>query len=330
LADAVIVGRISVDLYPEQTGPLEEVSSFAKSVGGTAANVAVAAARLGVDADLVTGVGDDPFGSYLRGALQDFGVGTQFVHVDPVLRTPLAFAELDPPESPGLLFYRAPSAPDLQLELAEDDARVAAFVNARVGWVTGTGLSVSPSVGATLALLEARAVKLRAAAGAGPRACGTTVIDLDWRPMLWPDPSQAQERLTRALAHATVGVGNREEISIATGVSIDGEPEQLADAVLAAGPSVAIVKCGEDGTYAKWRRSWADEPAGEIFVLPTPVPVICGLGAGDAFGGALVEGIVSGRVIGDTIRRASLAGAIVASRLACADAMPTEQELESA
>lgn len=323
MADAVIVGRISVDLYPEQTGPLADVSTFAKSVGGTAANVAVAAARLGVDVDLITGVGDDQFGAYLRGALTGFGVGTQFVHTDPVLRTPLAFAELDPPESPGLLFYRAPSAPDLQLELTDNDARVAAFVNARIGWVTGTGLSVSPSVGATLALLEARAVKLSAAAG-------TTVIDLDWRPMLWPDQSMAQERLTRALAHATVGVGNREEISIATGVSIDAEPEQLADAVLAAGPSVAIVKCGEDGTFAKWRDSWADEGAGEIFVLPTPVPVVCGLGAGDAFGGALVEGIVSGRLIGDTIRRASLAGAIVASRLACADAMPTQHELESA
>lgn len=315
---AVIMGRIGVDLYPQQEGPLEYVTSFAKSVGGTAANVAVAAARLGISVDLITAVGDDQFGEYLVRALRGFGVGTDLISTDQVLRTPLAFAELDPPESPGLLFYRSPSAPDLQLVTRAGDARTTGFAEADLAWVTGTGLSVEPSRATTMGLLETRG------------RASTTVFDLDWRPMLWPDAAEAPQRYRAALRHCSIAVGNREEVSIATGLPATSDPDVLAQALLDLGPDVAVVKLGGEGTYAQWKRSWSpgDERDGSLTVPVTPVEVVCGLGAGDAFGGSLVEGIVRGRTIAETLARASKAGAIVAGRLACADAMPTPDELD--
>ena len=112
--DLLTMGRISVDLYPEQIDvKLEDVSTFAKSLGGSPTNVAVAAARLGASAAVITKVGDDPFGVYCRRALREFGVDDAFVGVHPTLRTPLAFCEIHPPDDFPLLFYREPKAPDL-------------------------------------------------------------------------------------------------------------------------------------------------------------------------------------------------------------------------
>ena len=111
--ELLTVGRVSVDLYPQQSGvPLSGVSSFAKSIGGSPTNVAVAAARLGRRAAVVTRVGDDGFGEYIRTALAErFGVVNDYVSVDPQLRTALAFCALDPPTDPPLLFYREPRVP---------------------------------------------------------------------------------------------------------------------------------------------------------------------------------------------------------------------------
>ena len=111
--EVLTVGRVSVDIYAEQRGvPMTEVSTFRKSIGGTSTNVAVAAARLGHRVATATRVGDDEFGAYVKHALEHtFGVDTRFVGTDPELKTPLAFAELDPPEDPNIIFYREPAAP---------------------------------------------------------------------------------------------------------------------------------------------------------------------------------------------------------------------------
>ena len=114
--DLLTVGRIGVDLYPEQSGvPLAQVETFAKSLGGTATNVAVAASRLGRNAAVLTKVGPDGFGDYIRQALARFGVDPQYVGTEDDLLTPVVFCALDPPEDPPLLFYRLPIAPDLCL-----------------------------------------------------------------------------------------------------------------------------------------------------------------------------------------------------------------------
>src|ERR1041385_3028893 len=120
--DVLTMGRVGVDLYPEQIGvPLAQVRSFAKSLGGSPTNVAVAAARLGHRSAVIKKVGDDCFGTYVREALSGFGVDTRYVGTDPLLRTPIVFCEIFPPDHFPLLFYRQPKAPDMELTVADLD-----------------------------------------------------------------------------------------------------------------------------------------------------------------------------------------------------------------
>jgi 5-dehydro-2-deoxygluconokinase len=302
--DLITMGRVGVDLYPEQVGvPLADVRTFAKSLGGSPTNVAVAAARLGLRAAVVTKVGDDPFGTYVRGALARFGVDARWVGTDPTLRTPLAFCEIHPPDSFPLLFYREPSAPDLQLVPADLD--LDAIRSARIFWTTGTGLSAEPSRSTTLAALEARPPEL------------VTIHDLDHRPAFWSDASEAGPWARAALAHATVAVGNQEEAEIAVGTR---DPHDASAALLELGVVLAIVKRGPEGVLAR-------TPTEVIELDPVRLEVLNGLGAGDAFGGALAYALHKGWDVERALRLANAAGALVASRLACADDMPTLAEL---
>jgi 5-dehydro-2-deoxygluconokinase len=311
--ELITMGRVSVDLYPEQIGVhLAEVRTFAKSLGGSATNVSVAAARLGVRSAVITKVGDDPFGPYVRDALSGFGVDARWVGTHPTLRTPIVFCEIFPPDDFPLLFYREPTAPDMTLAVEELD--LDAIRAARVFWTTGTGLSAEPSRGATLAALEAR--------GGGD---GITVHDLDHRPQFWPtnpspnrpDESEAGRWARAALAHATVAVGNRDEVEVAVGTR---DPHEASAALLDLGVQVAIVKQGPGGVLVR-------TAAGVVEVPPVEVEVVNGLGAGDAFGGALVYGLLQGWEPARAVRLANAAGAYVASKLACADDMPTLDQL---
>ncbi|WML83709.1 5-dehydro-2-deoxygluconokinase [Streptomyces sp. VNUA74] len=304
--DLITMGRIGVDLYPLQTGvPLAEVETFGKFLGGSASNVAVAAARLGRAAAVITRTGDDPFGGYLHRALQEFGVDDRWVTPVAAHPTPVTFCEIFPPDDFPLYFYRRPKAPDLEIHPEELD--LDAVRAARIFWMTGTGLSEEPSRTATLAALAHRA------------KAGTTVFDLDWRPMFWSDPDQARPHYAEALRHATVAVGNLDECEVATGVR---EPRACAEALLAAGVELAVVKQGPKGVLAVHRDGRAAE------VEPVPVEVVNGLGAGDAFGGALCHGLLSGWELERIMRYANAAGALVASRLACSSAMPTGAEVD--
>ena len=298
------MGRVSVDLYPEQIGvPLAEVKTFAKSLGGSATNVAVAAARLGHGSAVITKVGDDGFGQYIRAALEEFGVDARFVGTDPDLRTPLAFCEIHPPDDFPLLFYREPKAPDINIRIEDLDLEAISAVP--LFWITGTGLSEEPSRSATLQALEAR-------------SGGITAVDLDYRPMLWESREETERWYREALKHATVAVGNQEEVEVAVGSS---DPREASAALLDIGLELAIVKQGPRGVLAQTAESVAEAP-------PIEVEVLNGLGAGDAFGGALCHGLLLGWDPERTIRFANAAGAIVASRLACADDMPTADEVE--
>jgi len=289
MIEVVTMGRVGVDLYPEQSGtPLADVRTFRKMLGGSATNVAVAAARLGRSAAVVTGVGDDPFGGYVRAALRSFGVRDAFVRTVDGHRTPLAFCELFPPDSFPILFYRE-RAPDLELSSFPREA-----VDAPLFWMTGTGLSAEPSRSTTLAALRAR----------GRRAI--TVFDLDYRPGLWHEP--ARPWYEDAASLATVLVGNAEEWAVL------GEPP--------AGVGLAVVKLGPEGVRGT-------TPEEEVAVPPVEVEVVNGLGAGDAFGGALCHALLAGWPLARALAFANAAGALVASRLGCADAMPTEDEVEA-
>jgi 5-dehydro-2-deoxygluconokinase len=305
------VGRIGVDLYPEQTGvPLSAVTTFARSLGGTATNVAVGATRLGHRAAVLTKVGPDEFGTFARRALEGFGVDTTYVGTAEELLTPVVFCALDPPEDPPLLFYRLPVAPDLTL--TKDDVPWDLVRDVPVLWVTGTGVSTEPARQTQLDMLAHR--------GRPDAAAGRfTVLDLDWRPMFWPSPQDARREYELMLEHVTVVVGNRAEVEVAVGTA---DPEEAARRLLDHGVELALVKKGAEGVLVATSE-------GVSTVAPQLVDVVCGLGAGDAFGGALVHGLLSGW---DPVRIAehgNAAGAIVVAQLACADAMPTLEELEA-
>jgi 5-dehydro-2-deoxygluconokinase len=302
--EVLTAGRVSVDLYPEQVGvPLADVRTFRKMLGGSPTNVAVAAARLGRGSAVATMVGDDPFGGYVRNALRGFGVDDSLVGTHPTLRTPLAFCEIHPPDHFPLLFYREPKAPDLELELDPADAQ-----SATLFWTTGTGLSQEPSRSRTLVALQGR------------KRRRWTVHDLDYRAIFWERPEQAGRWNREALAHATVAVGNAEEVAVALGKEL--EPAEAAAALLDLGVETAIVKLGERGVLGATREE-------QVLVPPVEVDVVNGLGAGDAFGGALCHGLLSEWPLERTLRFANAAGALVAGRLGCADDMPTADEVEA-
>jgi 5-dehydro-2-deoxygluconokinase len=316
--DLITMGRIGVDLYPEQSGVgLADVDTFAKFLGGSAANVAVAAARLGRTTALVSRTGRDPFGDYCRRALRGFGVDPRWVTDVPDLPTPVTFCEIFPPDRFPLYFYRRPLAPDLVIH--PDELDLDAVARARLFWVTGTGLCAEPSRTATLHALAAR-TRARDAGGPVAAAHTGTVVDLDWRPVFWDgqDAASARPHYAEALRHATVAVGNLDECEVATGLR---DPEGCAEALLDTGVELAVVKLGPDGVLA------ARRDGTRVQVPPHPVDVVNGLGAGDAFGGALCDGLLAGLPLADTLRRANAAGALVASRLACSSAMPTAAEV---
>ncbi|MCT7660466.1 5-dehydro-2-deoxygluconokinase [Mycobacterium deserti] len=302
--DVLAIGRCGVDIYPLQTGVgLEEVETFGKFLGGSAANVAVAAARLGARTALISGVGDDPFGRYVRKELAELGVDSGFVTTHGEYPTPVTFCEIFPPDNFPLYFYRRPSAPDLQIRPEEIDTD--AVRSARLYWSTVTGLAEEPSRSAHFTAWDARDRR------------PLTVLDLDYRPMFWASPAAATEQVQRALRHVTVAVGNREECEIAVGES---DPRKAADALLDFGVELAIVKQGPRGVLGKTRHS-------AVTVAPNEVDVLNGLGAGDAFGGSLCRGLLHDWPLERTLRYANAAGAIVASRLECSTAMPTAEEV---
>ncbi|NUR71701.1 MAG: 5-dehydro-2-deoxygluconokinase [Hamadaea sp.] len=305
--DLVTVGRIGIDLYPLRSGvPLSEVDTFARFLGGSATNVAVAAARLGLRSAVVSRTGDDPFAGFVHTALRGYGVDDSFVTPVEGRKTPITFCEIFPPDDFPIVFYRD-HAPDLVIRPEELDAD--ALGAARIVWLTGTGLSAEPSRSAHAAILGLRRGN-----------AGETVLDLDYRPMLWPDRATAEREVRQALAAGavTVAVGNREECEVATGRS---DPDQAADVLLGHGVRLAIVKLGPAGVLAK------TSVGQRLVVPPRPVEVVNGLGAGDAFGGALCLGLLRGWPLDETLRFANAAGAYVAARLACSDAMPTTDEV---
>lgn len=305
--DLIAMGRVGVDIYPLQHHvPLEDVRTFEKFLGGSATNVTVAAARHGRRTAVITRTGDDAFGRYVHHELRRLGVDDTFVSAVDGPPTPVTFCEVFPPDDFPLWFYRYPTAPDLMIELKS--LPLNDIQSAKIFWTTVTGLSQEPSRAAHHAAWDAR--------GRRPH----TVLDLDYRPMFWDDPQAARREVDAALDHVTIAVGNREECEVATG---ETDPDRAADALLARGLELAVVKRGPAGVLAATRDERVDLAA-------FPVDVLNGLGAGDAFGGALCHGLLAQWPLEQTLRFANVAGAIVASRLECSTAMPTTDEVDAA
>ena len=302
--DVITVGRVSVDLYAREEGAgFLDPQTFAKSIGGSPTNVAVAAARLGHHAALVTKVGAGPLGEYVRHQLRTWNVDTSFVGTGDG-QTPVVLTALDPPEDPKIEFYRGSSAPDTQI--TTDDVPEQVIHDTRILWMSFGALAQGETARTCEQWLDLRARHPE------------VILDLDYRPAMWPDPGRAHEVALAAVRRSTVVVGNRAECEVAIG---ETDPDLAADALLAEGVRLAIVKRGGDGVLlATTEDRWT--------IPPLPIDVLCGLGAGDAFGGALIHGLLSGWTIPEIGMFANAAGAYVATQLTCSDAMPTIELVE--
>ncbi|WP_237203170.1 5-dehydro-2-deoxygluconokinase [Rothia endophytica] len=310
--ELLTMGRISVDVYPDDIGVgLEDVITFRKYLGGSPSNVAVAAAKYGHKTSVITSVGNDPFGVFLRRELNRYGSDDANVLVNDSLQTCVTFCAIKPPEDFPLYFYgRFPTAPDLQITKEQVDTEE--VKNAQIFWTTLTGLCQEP---AREAQLHAHAARPREELAEGQH----TILDLDYRPMFWENPKDATAAAKESLKYATIAIGNREECATAVG---DGTPDEQADRLLEAGVKIAVVKMGANGVMAKTATE-------RIVSAPVPVETANGLGAGDSFGGAFTHGILSGWPLQQVLDFANAAGAIVASQIACSEAMPVEAEVKA-
>lgn len=300
------LGRLIVDLYANEIGvPMKDVVSFRKYLGGSAANTAVGLARHGAAVGLISRVGSDGHGEFLREVLAREGVDTRMVKDDEVYQTGLAFAAISPPSDSTVLFYRKPCA-DANLQLADLD--LTAIGEAKVLVVACTALAVSPGREATLAALEHNR-----------RTGGLNVLDIDWRPDFWRDEAEARLYYRLAIQQSDVVIANEPELAF---VGESADAVAASERLLGYGPKQVVAKRGGDGVLYFGPEGTRHIPAFSVQVLNT-------LGAGDGFGAGYVFGLLQGWPVEQRLRYAAAAGAIVVSRHSCSEAMPSRTEVES-
>ena len=321
--DLVCIGRTCVDLYAEQEGAkLEDVQSFRKYVGGSAANIALNTARLGIRSAMLTRVGEEPLGHFVRRALADTGVDVSHVTLDPEHLTPyvlLAIRDID--DFPRIFAYG--DAADLALD--EDDVAPEFIASSKALLVTGTPLSRAGSRAASL-----KAVK--AAEEAGTKV----VFDLDYRPVFWGVASHEQggqmfvasEEVTKGyrsvLPDCDLVVGTEEEIRIAGGST---DTREALKGIRELSEATIVLKVGAMGAIVF--PEGIPEDLGEGVRVPGfPVEVFNAVGAGDAFMSGFLSGWLREEPLEECLRLGNACGAIVVSRHGCSPAMPTPEELE--
>lgn len=304
--DLISIGRISLDFYANESNVgFDQIQSFSMSIGGSPTNVAIAAAKLGCKSAVVTNIGRDAFTNYILEKLKDFQVDISYVGIDETQFSPAVFAAMDNPYNPSIFFNRAALAPDTDIpknRLSED-----AIKSVSVFWVSACALSAGETSKSIQEWLRIR------------NKLNHTILDLDYRPTFWENESIARQITSKAIEASTVLVGNRKEFEVATGIS---DPNQISKKFLGDQISLVIVKLGENGVYLATQEK-------SLIVEPIKVEVRCGLGAGDAFGGMLVHGLINSWPVEKIGDFANAAGAIVASRLMCSDSMPSIDEVNS-
>jgi 5-dehydro-2-deoxygluconokinase len=321
--DLVAIGRVSVDLYGQQLGSrLEDVATFAKGVGGCPANVAIGLARLGLKAALITRVGDEPMGRFVREQLEREGVETRGVHVDRERLTALVLLSVRDRETFPLVFYRENCA-DSALGAADIDAGLIASTRALL--VTGTHFSMAgPARAQRRAIDVARSHAAR------------IVLDVDYRPNLWgvgghdagasryARSARATEALSAVLADCDLIVGTEEELHIAAGVE-----DTLAAVrhIRDRSPAVIVCKRGAQGCVVFEGR--APKRLEDALVVPgREVEIYNVLGAGDAFLAGYLLGYLRGEPHEKCARYGNACGALAVSRLLCSSEFPSRAELE--
>ena len=326
MLDLVAIGRSSVDLYGQQVGArLEDMASFSKAVGGCPANIAIGTARLGLRSGLITRVGNEPFGRFIREQLEREGVETAGVHTDPARLTALAFVGVRDSDSFPLIFYRTDCA-DASLDESDIDAALLARAGAVV--VTGTHFSRPRSAAA-----QRKAMRLVR----GREQPGRVVFDVDYRPNLWGVAGHDEgasryvrsEAVTRQLAEilpeCDLIVGTEEELHIA-----GGHEDTLAAirAIRALSAATIVCKRGPMGCVV-FAGSIPDSLDDGIRGPGFPVEVYNTLGAGDAFLSGFLRGWLRDEPIETCCAYANASGAFAVSRLLCSPESPTWAELRT-
>ncbi len=320
--DLVCIGRTCVDLYAEQEGSrLEDVQSFRKYVGGSAANIALNTARLGVKTAMLTRVGEEQMGRFVRGTMKDNGVDVSYVTFDPEHLTPyVLLAVRDVDDFPRIFAYG--DAADMALD--EGDVDPEFIASSRALLVTGTPLSRPASRSASL-----KAV--RAASEAGTMV----LFDLDYRPVFWGVASHEQggqmfvesTKVTEAyrsmLPRCDLVVGTEEEIRIAGGVP-DTRESLLAIRELSG--ATIVLKVGAMGAIV-FPGDIPEDLQDGVSVPGYPVEVFNSVGAGDAFMSGFLSRWLREEPLKECLRIGNACGAIVVSRHGCSPAMPTPEEL---
>ena len=321
--DLIAIGRSSVDLYGEQIGGrLEDMGSFAKYVGGSPANAAIAAARLGLRSGLVTRVGADHMGRFIREQLTREGVDVRGVHTDPNRLTALVVLGIRNRGTFPLIFYRENCA---DMALCEQDLDASLLAAARAALITGTHLSTPAVFAASMA--AARQVKAHG---------GRVVFDIDYRPVLWGltakdlgenrfvSNARVTESLQSALPLCDLVIGTEEEFCI-----LGGSVDTMAAIRNVRTRTAAILVCkrGGQGCVA-FERDIPDSIEQGLVVPGFKVDVLNVLGAGDAFMGGFLRGWLRGEALAECCRFGNACGAMVVARHGCAPAMPTWPELQ--
>ena len=305
MTEIVVMGRLSADIYPtELRTPLRDQRNFTRYVGGFAGNVCTGLARLQVATAIVSKVGNDGQGEFIRDFLSREGVDVRWLGIDHSLNTPVVFCEIWPPDRFPLLFYRTPTCPDW--ELTTDDFDLNAVADVSVLLVSGTGLARANSRAAHEAALQ--------------RHRHTAIFDLDYRPSFWSTPAAYQEAVQGVLPLADIVVGNEDEVRAATGAT---DPREGIKTLRAVGPRILVLKRGGEGAVL-----FDNERV--LAVPPVKMDVVNGLGAGDAFLAALAHGVLRGLDLDIAVRRANWAGAFVATQIPCSEAMPFLKDLDAA
>lgn len=304
---AIVIGRAGLDLYPEPDGTkIAAAERFASDVGGSAANIAVALARQGVAATLVSPLSDDPVGRFVRAALARYGVDTSRCRaIADGHRTSLALAETRAVDC-EVVIYRNGAA-DLQLGKADLDR--AFIADASVLIVTGTALASEPSRAAAMEAIDVA------------RSSGTfAILDVDHRPYSWASVEAAAAVYRDAARRADAVIGNDDEFAIMAG-SRD-KAFATARELVSAGCAFAVLKRGDHGSVTV-------TPDATFETDVYPVAVKKPFGAGDAFVGGLIAGLLADLPLPAAVRRGSAAAALVVSRRGCASAMPSSAEVET-
>ena len=322
--DAIMIGRAGVDLYGEQIGGrLEDMGSFAKYIGGSPTNAAIGGARLGLKTALITRVGNDAMGTFIREELQREGVDTQAVKTDPERLTALVLLGIRDQQSFPLIFYRENCA---DMAICEADIDEALIATAKAVVTSGTHFSTPGTKAASL-----HALRLAAKHGA------KRVIDLDYRPVLWglADKGDGEtrfvssqavtEHLMEVLSNMDLIVGTEEEIHIAGGAT---DTIAALKAIRAVSDATFVVKLGAQGC-AVFEGPIPDSIDGGDVVPGFPIDVFNVLGAGDAFMGGLLRGYLRDEDWHTACTFANACGAFAVSRHACAPSYPSEAEMQT-